>query len=116
MKEAMFFSRKNLDLYDKHIKFIKYIIIINIAVGVALNIVILFIVIFGSLLVINRDATGMTAGQLTEYLSYFFALIWPTMALSQFIQINSQAQGSAQRIAKFLDHEIDVRDHEMLNM
>ncbi|MDI6452636.1 ABC transporter ATP-binding protein [Peloplasma aerotolerans] len=112
MKEAMFFSRRNLDLYDKHIKFIKFIIIINIAVGVALNVVILFIVVLGSLLVINRDATGMTAGQLTEYLSYFFALIWPTMALSQFIQIHSQAKGSAQRIAKFLDHEIDVRDHE----
>jgi len=110
MKEALLFKDRNIDLYKKNISFIKYIIRINIAIGVALNIVIALIVIFGSLLVINRDATGLTAGQLTEYLSYFFTLIWPTMALSQFVNIQSQAKASAGRIEKFLDQEIEVKD------
>ena len=108
----MFFNKKNMELYDKNLKFIKYIIIINIAVGIALNIVILSILLFGSYLVIYGGANGFTAGQLTEYLSYFFALIWPTMAISQFIQIQSQAKGSADRIGKFLDREIEIKDSE----
>ena len=112
LKEAMFFNKKNMELYDKNLKFIKYIIIINIAVGIALNIVILSILLFGSYLVIYGGANGFTAGQLTEYLSYFFALIWPTMAISQFIQIQSQAKGSADRIGKFLDREIEIKDSE----
>jgi ATP-binding cassette subfamily B protein len=110
MKEAMLFKIRNLDLYDKNIKFMKYIIIINIALGIALNLVILVIIVLGSLLVINHEEAGLTAGQLTEYLGYFFTLIWPTMALSQFINIQSQAKASAERITKFLDHPLDVSD------
>jgi ATP-binding cassette subfamily B protein len=74
--------------------------------------VILTIITFGSFLVINRSATGLTAGQLTEYMSYFFSLIWPVMALSQFIQIQSQAKASASRIEKFLDAPVEVKDAE----
>jgi len=112
LKEAMFFNKKNMELYDKNLKFIKYIIIINIVVGIALNIVVLSIIMFGSYLVIYGTANGFTAGQLTEYLSYFFALIWPTMAISQFIQIQSQAKASADRIGKFLDREVEIRDND----
>lgn len=117
IKEYMFFQKKNEDLYDKHISFVKYVVIINIIVGAAINLVILSIVLFGSLLVINRDQTGLTAGQLTEYISYFFSLIWPVMALSQFMQIQGQAKASAERITKFLDHPYDVQDTpEALNV
>ena len=110
MKEYMLFQKKNDDLYDSNIKFVKYIVWVNIGVGIALNIVILMIIFFGSFMVLNMEATGFTAGQLTEYLSYFFALIWPTMALSQFMQIFGQAKASAVRIEKFLDSEVEVQD------
>jgi len=110
MKEYMFFQKKNEELYDKNFQFVKYIVAVNISIGIALNLVILTIITFGSFLVINRTATGLTAGQLTEYMSYFFSLIWPVMALSQFIQIQSQAKASASRIEKFLDAPIEVQD------
>ncbi len=110
VKEYMTFKVKNEDFYDKNINFVKYIIVVNIMIGIALNVVILAIVTFGSFLVINRTQTGFTAGELTEYMSYFFSLIWPVMALSQFIQIQSQAKASASRIEKFLDAEIDIKD------
>ena len=110
IKEYMFFQKKNEELYDKNFQFVKYIVGVNISIGIALNVVILVIVTFGSFLVINRSATGLTAGELTEYMSYFFSLIWPVMALSQFIQIQSQAKASASRIEAFLDAEIEVKD------
>jgi ATP-binding cassette subfamily B multidrug efflux pump len=112
IKEFMTFKVKNEELYDKNIGFVRYMIGVQIAIGIALNVVILVIITYGSLLVINRDQTGLTAGQLTEYMAYFFSLIWPVMALSQFIQIQSQAKASSQRIEKFLDHEIEVKDRE----
>ncbi len=112
VKEAILFNDRNMDLYDKNIRFMKYIIIVNILIGIALNIVILVIIVLGSLSVVNGTATDLTSGQLTEYLSYFFTLIWPTMALSQFINIQSQAKASATRLEKFLNHPLDVKDSE----
>ncbi len=111
VKEFFAFRDKNENLYNKHIGFVKYMVGINIALSIALNIVILVIVIIGSLRVINFAQTGFTGGQLTEYIAYFFTLMWPTMALSRFVQINSQAKASAERISKFLDYEIDIADH-----
>ena len=110
IKEYMLFQKKNEELYDKNFQFVKYIVGVNISISIALNFVILVIITFGSFLVINRSATGLTAGELTEYMSYFFSLIWPVMALSQFIQIQSQAKASASRIEAFLDAEIEVKD------
>jgi ATP-binding cassette subfamily B multidrug efflux pump len=110
LKEAFLFDKQNMKLYQTNMGFVKFLIAINIAIGFALNIVILLIVVLGSILVINVNQTGFTIGQLTQYLAYFFTLIWPTMALSQFINIQAQAKASAQRIGKFLDTKIEVMD------
>lgn len=114
VKEFFAFKEKNDNLYHKHIGFIKYMVGINIALSTALNIVILVIIVIGSFNVINIAQTGFTGGQLTEYVAYFFTLLWPTMALSRFVQINSQAKASAERISKFLDFEIEVKDHDQV--
>ncbi|AUD65018.1 hypothetical protein BK011_04740 [Tenericutes bacterium MZ-XQ] len=111
-KEYLLFKQRNDELYNKHMGFVKYMVFVNIIISVALNVVILTIIVYGSVLVIYRDSFGLTAGQLTEYISYFFTLIWPTMALSRFIQIQSQAKASAERIEAFLNREIEIKDGE----
>ncbi len=116
VKEFFAFKEKNKNLYHKHIGFIKYMVGINIALSAALNVVILVIVILGSLNVIHIADTGFTGGQLTEYIAYFFMLQWPTMAISRFIQIHSQAKASAERISEFLDYEIDIKDHREVKL
>jgi ATP-binding cassette subfamily B protein len=113
-KEYLLFRQRNDELYNKHMGFVKYMVFVNIIISITLNVVILTIIVYGSILVIYRDSFGLTAGQLTEYISYFFTLIWPTMALSRFIQIQSQAKASAERIEAFLDHEIEIKDGEDL--
>jgi len=109
-KEYILFRQRNDELYAKHMGFVKYMVFVNIFISIALNVVILTIIVYGSTLVIYREQTGLTAGELTEYISYFFTLIWPTMALSRFIQIQSQAKASAERIDAFLNHEIEIKD------
>ncbi len=115
MKEYMLFRQRNDELYAKHMGFVKYMVFVNIFISIALNVVILTIIVYGSTLVIYREQTGLTAGELTEYISYFFTLIWPTMALSRFIQIQSQAKASAERIDVFLNHEIEIKDSKDLD-
>lgn len=111
-KEYMLFRQRNDNLYNKQMGFVKYMVFVNIMISVALNVVILTIIVYGSLLVIYRESTGLTPGQLTQYLQYFFTLIWPTMALSRFVQIQSQAKASAERIESFLDHEVEIKDSD----
>ena len=110
-KEAFLFDKNNMHLYHTNIGFVKFLVAINIALGFTLNLVILLIIFLGSMLVINVDQTGFTIGELTQYLAYFFTLIWPTLALSQFINIQAQAKASAGRISKFLDSKVEVMDH-----
>jgi ATP-binding cassette, subfamily B, multidrug efflux pump len=111
-KEYMLFRQRNDSLYNKQMGFVKYMVFVNIMISLALNIVILTIIVYGSLLVIYRESTGLTPGQLTQYIQYFFTLIWPTMALSRFVQIQSQAKASAERIESFLDHEVEIKDSD----
>lgn len=110
-KEYMLFRQRNDELYAKHMGFVKHMVLVNILISVAINVVVLLIIVVGSVLAIYATSAQLTGGQLTEYIGYFFSLIWPTMALSRFIQIQSQAKASAERIEAFLDHEIDVKDH-----
>ncbi len=52
------------------------------------------------------------AGELVTFLGYFFALIWPMIALGQVVTRFSKAKTSYLRIANFLDLEITIKDKE----
>ena len=111
LKQSLTFDYKSKDLYGKTIGFVKYQIAIQIIISVAINIIVLFIVVYGSFQVM-REVPTLTAGQLTEYMAYFFTLLWPTMALARFFAIQSQAKASAERIGEYLDSEISVKDSQ----
>jgi ATP-binding cassette, subfamily B, multidrug efflux pump len=110
IKEAMLFRNFNQNLYEKNIKAVRYMVIIQLSISIAINLVILLIVIYGSIIVLNPSGAGLTPGQLTEYIAYFFTLIWPVMALSQFMYITSVAVASSKRIDKMLDAPIEIYD------
>ena len=82
-----------------------YAILVNIIIEVMINLVIIAILSYGSLLIAKGNLTG---GELTEYVSYFFTLLWPVFALAQFFNINGQAQASAKRIYAFLETKPSV--------
>jgi ATP-binding cassette subfamily B protein len=104
------FQLKSDDLYEKTIGFVKYYVVFQIIIGLTLNITVLFIVIYGSVTVIQTS--NLTIGELTEYIAYFFTLIWPIMALAQYFSIQSQAKASAERISEYLDSEVTVKDSQ----
>lgn len=50
------------------------------------------------------------AGQLLEFISYFTAIIWPVMAVSELIEMHSKGKASMGRIDEFLAARQDVAD------
>lgn len=108
-KEAITFDRRSRKLYDTSMAHVKYSIIVNIIIDVMITLVILSVIVYGSILISQGN---LNAGDLSEYISYFFTLLWPVFALSWFMMINGQAQASAKRIYDFLETKADVVDHE----
>ncbi|MDR2822703.1 MAG: ABC transporter ATP-binding protein/permease [Acholeplasmatales bacterium] len=103
------FSEKSIDLKEKHITFVKQSIFVNISINVVASIAILIILWYTSFLVIGGKS-NFTSGQFTEYTSYYFTLIWPAMAISQFLNFSNQSRASEKRISSLLDEKILVRN------
>lgn len=116
IRESKAFADKTDTVYKKDISFVRFAIIVNIAVGFTIILIATLIVIFGSYLIANDlrigNQNGMSPGLLTEYVSYFFTLLWPVQALSQFIYIHSQAKASAARIGDLLDEKVTIFDED----
>ncbi len=107
LKEAITFDKKSKDVYNKSMKHMNYAIIVNIIIDVMITLVILAVLVYGSVLIAQGN---LNAGTLTEYISYFFTLLWPVFAIAWFMNLNGQAQASAKRIYRFLESKVDIKD------
>lgn len=111
ISQSSFFRKKSEKLYSKTISYVKINIFFEIIIRLIENIIIMFVIIYGSINVISFS-DGLTPGELAQYLAYFFTLLWPTFALARFFSIQSQAKASAARISEFLDSAVTVKDPE----
>lgn len=105
--ESLRFKTKSKDVYDKSMDHLKYSVVVNIIIDAMISLVILAILAFGAILIAKGN---LSSGELTEYITYFFTLLWPVFAISWFMNINGQAQASAKRIQEFLDAKALVVD------
>jgi ATP-binding cassette subfamily B protein len=90
--EALRFGQSSKKLYDKSMSHLRYSVIVNIIIDAMISLVILSIIAYGSILIAQSN---LSSGELTEYISYFFTILWPVFAISWFLNINGQAQASA---------------------
>ncbi len=105
--EALRFKQESKQVYDKSMNHLRYSVIVNIIIDVMISLVILAIIAYGSILIATSE---LSSGELTEYIAYFFTLLWPVFAISWFLNINGQAQASAKRIYQFLEAKPIVLD------
>lgn len=103
--ESLGFRKKSNDVYQKSMDHMKYAIAVNVIIDALINIVIIAILAYGAILI---GYGNLSAGELTEYISYFFTLLWPVFAISFFMNLNGQAQASAKRIYAFLETKPQV--------
>lgn len=107
--EALRFNKKSHVVYEKTMNHLRYSVIVNIIIDVMISLVILAVIAYGSILIAKGD---LSSGELTEYIAYFFTLLWPVFAISWFLNINGQAQASAKRIYAFLEAKPTVVDSQ----
>lgn len=115
-KELLAFSKINKNAMDKNIEFVKTSTLLRILIGLLISSVVIVIIGYGGYLVYSKQVLGgevFTIGRLTEYLSYFSSLTWPMMAISQLINMNSQARASLKRINALLDTKPGIIDENV---
>ncbi len=83
--------------------------LLHIFVTLFVESVICVIMGYGGYLVYSNK---FNAGQFVEFIGYFSSIVWPIMAISQLIEMQSRGKASLNRITNLLDAEIDVTDKE----
>ena len=106
-KELLAFRKLNKDNEIANIEYTKLSVKLNIAVTLLVESVICVILGYGGYLVYTDK---FDAGQLVEFIGYFSAIVWPIMAISQLIEMNSRGKASLNRIGELLDAVPDMLD------
>lgn len=108
-KELLAFRKLNKDNEDANIEYTKLSVKLNIAVTLLVESVICVVLGYGGYLVYSGT---FDAGQLVEFIGYFNAIVWPIMAISQLIEMNSRGKASLNRISELLDAVPEMSDRE----
>lgn len=101
-------SKKNEDI---NVEYAKLSAAFHVMIELFIGSVICIILGFGGVLV-HRSV--LNSGELIEFISYFDAIIWPIMAVSELIELKSRGNASMKRIDELLDAEIDVKDSPLV--
>lgn len=105
--ELMSFRRLNKQNENANVEYTKASTLLHIFVTLFVESVICIVLGYGGYLVYIKD---FSASQLIEYISYFNAIVWPVMAISQLIEMQSRGKASLNRISELLDARADVFD------
>lgn len=108
-KEILAFKKLNVKNEKTNIDYTKVSVLMRIFVTLFIQSVICVILGYGGYLAWKGD---FNAGQLVEFISYFNAVIWPVMAISELIEMASRGKASLKRISELLDAKQDVFDRE----
>ncbi len=106
-KELMAFRKLNKQNENANVEYTRLSVTLNISVTLLVESVICIILGYGGYLAYKGI---FNAGQLVEFIGYFNSVVWPVMAVSELINMNSQGKASLKRISELLDAEIDVKD------
>ena len=108
-KELWAFKKLNKENEEANISFTKTSVLFRILVMAFVESVVCIILGYGGYLVYQQN---FDAGQLMEFIGYFFAIIWPIMAVADMIDMTSRGRASVKRISELLDAKQDVVDRE----
>ena len=108
-KELLAFRKLNRQNEDANVEYTKISTLFQISVTLFVESIICVILGYGGWLVHEKI---FDAGQLVEFIGYFTSVVWPVMAVSQLIEMQSRGKASLSRISDLLDTEPEVRDRE----
>ncbi|MBR6784545.1 MAG: ABC transporter ATP-binding protein [Clostridia bacterium] len=107
--ELLAFRKLNKQNEDANIEYTKLSVKLNVAVTLLVESVVCVVLGYGGYLVYIGE---FDAGQLVEFIGYFTAIVWPIMAISQLIEMNSRGKASLNRISELLDSIPEMTDRK----
>lgn len=110
VREIRAFAAINKDNQEKNVSFIKASTLLHVSIEMFITMIRIMMLGVGGYLVYKTASSDFSIGDLTVYIAYFGALIWPMMAVGRLINMHSQAKASLQRINDFLDTPIEIKD------
>lgn len=111
VRELYAFRKLNRQNEESSVNYTRVSTIMTILVSLLCESVVVIVICYGGYLVHN-DAINFSASQLVEYLTYFWSITWPIMAVSRLIDMSSRGKASMNRISELLDAEVDVCDRK----
>ena len=105
--ELMAFRKLNEFNEKANVDFVRLSMLLHIFVSLFVESVICVILGYGGYLVYQGT---FNAGQLVEFIAYFNSVIWPVMAVSELIEMQSRGKASLKRVSELLDAQPDVVD------
>ncbi|MBO5218118.1 MAG: ABC transporter ATP-binding protein [Clostridia bacterium] len=112
VKEALelaAFKKLSKENEDANVDYTKASTLLHISVTLFVESVICVILGYGGWLV---HEGVFTAGELVEFIGYFTSIVWPIMAISQLIEMQSRGKASLGRIGELLDAVPEVNDRK----
>ena len=106
-KELWAFQQLNKENEEANVDYTRFSVLLRILATLFVESVICIVLGYGGFLVWKHT---FNAGQLVEYISYFNAVVWPIMAVSELIDMTSRGKASLKRISELLDAKQDVID------
>ena len=108
-KELFYFKKLNKQNENANVAHVRASVMLRVFVMLFVESVICIILGYGGYLVYKGV---FNAGQLVEFIGYFTAIVWPIMAISELIDMQSRGKASLNRISTLLDAEPEVVDGE----
>lgn len=106
-RELWAFKRLNKNNEEANVSHTRASTLLHIFVTLFVESVISIIIGVGGYLVYMGE---LNAGEFVEFIGYFNSIVWPIMAISQLIEMQSRGKTSLNRISDLLDSKIDVCD------
>ena len=110
--ELMAFHKLNEENEVANIEYTRISAKLNVAVTLLVESVICVILGYGGYLVYRGI---FSPGELVEFIGYFSSIVWPIMAVSQLIEMQSRGKASLGRISELLTAKADVVDAADVN-
>lgn len=112
-QELKRFAKINKENMDKNIDYVKtHMLLERLLFGFLIGSVFVVLYGVGGYIIYDGKVKGFDVSTLTEFISFFDALIWPMMAIASLINLSSQARASLDRINEVLNKEIIVKDSD----
>ena len=108
-KELMAFKKLNTNYEKTNVEFTKLSVAMHMVVTLFVGSVVCVILGAGGYMVYNGE---IRAEYLIEFIGYFLSVIWPVMAVSEFVELHSRGKASLKRISTLLDEKPTVVDKE----